>query len=155
MALEIEHKYLVKKDIWKNVNPEQSISIQQAYLSTNPNKTIRVRTKGNHAYLTIKGKTNGASRPEYEFEIPIKDAQELIRDFCNNLIEKTRHIVTYQTKVWEVDEFEGLNQGLIVAEIELSNENESYALPEWVDKEVTNDNRYSNSNLAEHPFTKW
>ena len=155
MATEIEHKYLVKMQIWKNIIPEKSIDIRQAYLQTDPNKTIRVRTKGSKGFITIKGKLNGASRPEFEYEIPIADANELIDLFSSNLIEKTRHIIVFDNKTWEVDEFKGLNEGLIVAEIELTSEDEKYLKPNWVGKHVTDDIRYANSNLSIKPFKTW
>ena len=155
MATEIEHKYLVIKDIWKKVIPNKSVEIKQAYLLTDPEKTIRVRTKGNSGFITIKGKSTGASRLEFEYEIPIEDAIELINKFCSNLIEKTRHIVIHDDNTWEVDEFKGLNEGLIVAEIELTSEDEKYSIPNWIDKNVTEDLRYANSNLTIKPFTTW
>lgn len=155
MATEIEHKYLVIKDIWENVIPDKSVEIKQAYLLTDPEKTIRVRTKGNVGFITVKGKSNGASRLEFEYEIPIDDANELINKFCSNLIEKTRHILIHDNKTWEVDEFKGLNAGLIVAEIELNSEDENYSIPDWIDKNVTDDLRYANSNLSIKPFSTW
>jgi adenylate cyclase len=155
MATEIEHKYLVNTDIWKNIIPDKSVEIRQAYLQTDPEKTIRIRTKGKSGFITIKGKTVGASRLEFEYEIPIADANELINKFCSNLIEKTRHIVIHDNKTWEVDEFKGLNEGLIVAEIELTSEDEKYLIPNWVDKNVTDDLRYANSNLTIKPFKTW
>lgn len=155
MPTEIEHKYLIKPELWKNINPEKSTDIRQGYLLTDPEKTIRVRTKGNKGYLTIKGKPTGASRLEYEYEIPLADANDLINKFCSNVIEKIRHIVVHDTQTWEVDEFKGLNEGLIVAEIELTSEGENYSLPDWVDKNVTDDPRYANSNLSIKPFTSW
>ncbi len=155
MATEIEHKFLVFKNIWKKVIPDKSVEIKQAYLLTDPEKTIRVRTKGNSGFITIKGKSNGAIRLEFEYEIPIEDANELINKFCSNLIEKTRHIVIHDDNTWEVDEFKGLNEGLIVAEIELTCEDEKYSIPNWIDKNVTEDLRYANSNLTIKPFTTW
>lgn len=155
MATEIEHKYLVNLDIWKSIIPKISFEIRQAYLQTDPEKTIRIRTKGKHGFITIKGKNVGASRLEFEYEIPIADANELINKFCSNLIEKTRHIVTHEGNDWEVDEFKGLNDGLIVAEIELTDESEKYSIPNWVGKNVTDDLRYANSNLTIKPFKSW
>lgn len=155
MATEIEHKYLVNLDLWKNVIPAKSSVILQAYMLTDPNKTIRVRTKNEKGFITIKGKTNGASRLEFEYEIPLMEAHELIENFCTNKIEKVRHEIFVKGKLWEVDEFKDLNIGLIVAEIELSSENEEYAIPEWVGENVTSDMRYANSNLAINPFINW
>ena len=155
MATEIEHKYLVIKDIWGKVIPNKSVEIKQAYLLTDPEKTIRIRTKGNAGFITIKGKSNGASRLEFEYEIPIDDANDLINKFCSNLIEKTRHLVIHENHTWEVDEFKGLNAGLIVAEIELNSEDENYLIPDWIDKNVTDDLSYANSNLSIKPFSTW
>ncbi|WP_410220505.1 CYTH domain-containing protein [Pedobacter sp.] len=155
MATEIEHKYLVNLDIWKNIIPDKSVEIRQAYLQTDPEKTIRIRTKDKSGFITIKGNTVGATRLEFEYEIPIADANELINKFCSNLIEKTRHIVTHDSNTWEVDEFKGLNNGLIVAEIELTDEDEKYSIPNWVNKNITDDLRYANSNLTIKPFMTW
>lgn len=155
MIIEIEHKYLVKHELWKQITPNKIVQIRQAYLSKDPAKTIRIRTAGEKGFITIKGKSVGASRPEYEYEIPLGEANELINKFCNTLIEKTRHYVLYENKTWEVDVFEGLNAGLIVAEIELNSEDENYLKPDWIDRDVTEDRRYANSNLTVNPFTNW
>lgn len=155
MAIEIEHKYLVKIDLWKQIQSKESVIIRQGYLLTDPEKTIRVRTKGNQGFITVKGKPVNSSRLEFEYEIPLSDAKELLDQFCSNLIEKTRHIVIHENKTWEVDEFFGLNSGLIVAEIELLKEEEHYSLPHWVGDNVTSDLRYANSNLSVRPFTTW
>lgn len=155
MALEIEHKYLVKPEAWAEVAPLRSVALKQAYLSTDPEKTIRVRTMNGSAYITIKGKSRGAVRAEYEYEIPLADAQELIRHFGSMPVEKTRHYVEFEGKTWEVDEFEGSNEGLLIAEIELSSEEEAYALPGWAGADVTHDQRYANSNLSIKPFKSW
>lgn len=155
MATEIEHKYLVNTELWLQVVPDKSVEIKQGYLLTEPNKTIRVRTKGQIGFITIKGKTIGASRPEFEYEIPLADANQLIANFCSNVIEKTRHYVFYKNNTWEVDVFDGLNQGLIVAEIELNSEEELYQKPDWVTKNVTDDTKYANSNLSIKPFSTW
>ncbi len=155
MPKEIEHKYLVDKIAWKSVTPDKSHHILQGYLSTDPEMTIRVRIWDDKGFITIKGKTHGATRLEYEYEIPFTHATELLASFCTNNIEKMRHVVTHDNMLWEVDEFEGLNEGLLVAEIELSSEEEKYSLPPWIDKDVTDDMRYANSNLSEKPFTTW
>ncbi len=155
MATEIEHKYLINKELWKLIVPESSVEVKQGYLLTDPNKTIRVRTKGDKGFITIKGKNIGASRTEFEYEIPVSDAIDLINGFSSNIIEKTRHYITYENKLWEVDKFKGLNAGLIVAEIELANENEKYSIPNWVGENVTEDQRFANSNLSIKPFTTW
>lgn len=155
MAIEIEHKYLINTLLWNKIIPNKSFKIKQAYLLSEIDKTIRIRTKDKKGYLTIKGKTINASRPEFEYEIPYEDAVELIKTYGSQLIEKTRHIVLHEGKIWEIDEFEGLNKGLFVAEIELKTETENYQLPSWVKENITNEIKYANSNLAIHPFTKW
>ena len=118
-------------------------------------KTVRVRTKGDKGYITVKGRTVNSSRPEFEYEIPLSDANEMLNSFCTNLIEKTRHIIINDNKTWELDVFKGANAGLIIAEIELASENEEYSIPSWVNKNVTEDHRYSNSNLAVKPYGSW
>lgn len=155
MPTETEHKYLVDPQRWKSVKPEKSLRVKQAYLHSDPTKTIRVRVMGGQGFITIKGKTTGASRTEYEYEIPLQDAEELIAGFTTNLVEKIRHYVNFAGKTWEVDEFGGLNAGLLMAEIELGDEQEQYDLPEWVLENITTDKRYSNSNLAIRPFSTW
>ena len=155
MPTEIERKFLIKPDLWKDINPKKSVDIKQAYLSILSEKTIRVRVQGKKGFITIKGKTTGISRAEYEYNIPLKEALELITKFPENLIEKTRHYVYYSGNVWEVDEFKGANQGLFIAEIELKSENQKFELPPWIDKEVTNDKRYYNSNLSQNPFNSF
>lgn len=155
MPTEIEHKYLVDKNLWKQIASDKCVKIKQGYLLTDPNKTVRIRTSGEKGFITIKGKTVGASRPEFEYEIPLDEANQLINHFCSNVIEKTRHFVNHETNIWEVDVFEGLNFGLIVAEIELKSENEIYTKPNWVTLNVTNDNNYANSNLTIRPYSTW
>lgn len=155
MATETEHKYLVDAELWKHITPDKSAEIKQAYLFSTAEKTVRVRTAGEKGFITIKGKSVGASRPEYEYEIPLADANEMIKNFCDKVVEKTRHYVSYKNKTWEVDVFESLNAGLIVAEIELDSEDEKYAKPDWVGKDVTDDKRYANANLAVRPYSEW
>jgi adenylate cyclase len=155
MPLEIEHKYIVNKSEWLKLKPENSLAIKQAYLSTDPEKTIRLRTLGNSAFITIKGKTTNAVRKEYEYEIPISEANEMIELFGENVIEKTRHYIHYQDHLWEVDEFFGLNDGLMIAEIELTAEDEIYAVPIWVAQNVTEDAKYYNSYLIKRPYSTW
>lgn len=155
MNTEIERKYLVKKELWAASNKPKGLPIKQSYLSTHPDKTIRIRTIGEKALLTIKGRMIGLTRPEYEYEIPLKEAQEMIELFGEKLIEKTRFLINFEGKTWEVDVFEGENEGLIVAEIELESEEEAFESPTWVGQEVSTDIRYFNSNLQDNPFTKW
>lgn len=155
MPFEIEHKYLVDAQAWRKETAAAGKRIRQAYLYSDAAKTIRVRTKGDKGYLTIKGKTTGATRSEFEYEIPLTEAVELIQTLCHTVIEKTRYECVYEEKKWEVDVFHGQNEGLIVAEIELQSETETYLLPLWVTENVTNDSRYSNAALAKHPFSQW
>lgn len=155
MAIEIEHKYLLDSHQFLQEKHLSKHFIQQAYVHNEPEKTIRVRIKDKQGFITIKGKSKGASRLEFEYEIPFRDAQELIRNFGQNTIEKYRYIFHYQGMTWEIDEFLGANQGLWIAEIELKNESEIYPKPSWILEHVTDDQRYANSNLALHPFTSW
>jgi adenylate cyclase len=155
MEMEIEHKYLVNAELWNTIDPEKSYDIKQGYLSIDPNKTIRVRTKGDKGFITIKGRANGAMRPEFEYEIPLSDANELIQLFCKEVVEKVRHQVTYNNKIWEVDEFKGLNKGLLIAEIELKSKDEKYEKPDWITKEITEDLKYANAYLSIRPFSTW
>lgn len=155
MAIEIEHKFLLVNDDWrKHVN--HAVKYRQGYLSSQPTSSIRVRTSNDHAWLNIKTATIGTQRHEYEYEIPMDDANEILTHLCKKpLIEKTRHFVTNEGHLWEIDEFEGDNQGLIVAEIELTETGLSFAKPLWIGLEVTDDLRYYNNNLAIHPYSEW
>ena len=154
MAKEIERKFLVKSDSWRG--QEAGKRYRQGYLSTAKERTVRVRTAGDKGYLTIKGISVGASRSEYEYEIPVADANEMLDRLCERpLIEKTRYRVPHDGLVWEIDEFEDENSGLIVAEVELKDEHQSVTLPDWVGQEVTGDPRYFNANLVAKPFSKW
>lgn len=155
MGLEIERKYLVKLEEWAKQQTEKSQHLRQAYLLDDPDKTIRVRTAGDKAYLTFKGRAKGISRLEFEYEIPVNEAHELINNFATATVEKIRHYITYKDKLWEVDEFKGLNEGLWIAEIELNSETEAFELPQWAAQEVTSDPRYLNSRLVKHPYQQW
>ena len=153
MATEIERKFLLKDNTWRT---GEGTRYRQGYVCNTKEKTVRVRTMDEHAYLTIKGALVGASRQEFEYEIPLQDANELLDTLCQTpLIEKTRHHVEHAGHTWEIDEFFGENQGLIVAEIELQSENEAFAKPDWLGEEVTDDPRYLNANLNNHPFSQW
>lgn len=154
--IEIERKFLVTSEDFKAAAFTQN-RIAQGYLSSVPERTVRVRIKGNKGFLTIKGASNesGRSRFEWEKEIPIDEAKELLKLCEKGVIDKTRFEVKIGHHTFEVDEFYGDNQGLIVAEIELSSENEKFEKPNWLGKEVTNDNRYYNSNLSKNPFVNW
>lgn len=154
MPTEIERKFLVKSDAWRTLATGKLY--RQGYLSTKKGCTVRVRLVGNQGYLTIKGSTQGISRAEYEYPIPAEDAQEMLENLCYRpLIEKTRYKIKLAGLIWEVDEFVGENQGLIVAEVELTNENQIIELPDWIGQEVSDDPRYFNANLTQHPFSKW
>ena len=154
MAIEIERKFLVKEKPFSIA--KRSLKINQGYIINEKSKVIRVREKGDDYFLTIKGNNIGISRLEYDFPISKEDAKELIFHFCKTtLIEKTRHYIEHKGHTWEVDEFHGKNNGLIVAEIELESEDEKFEIPDWVGEEVTQKDRYYNMNLAIHPFTSW
>jgi CYTH domain-containing protein len=154
MGSEIERKFLVKGDSWRA--GAHGKPYRQGYLSTVKERTVRIRTVGEQGYITIKGITVGASRPEYEYEIPVKDANEMLDKLCERpIIEKTRYRIPQDDIAWEVDEFEGDNRGLIVAEVELKDENQKVRHPDWIGEEVTNDPRYFNANLVKKPYTTW
>ena len=152
MAREIERKFMVKKGVWRD---QKATKYCQGYLNTEKARTVRVRTIEDRGYLTIKGISIGASRLEFEYEIPRQDADALL-DICEKpLIEKNRYKVEHGAFVWEVDEFFGENRGLVVAEVELENEDQYFPKPDWIGEEVTGDPRYFNSNLVKNPYTKW
>ena len=155
MAQEIERKFLVKGKFKPEVF--KSTRITQGYLSSVPERTVRVRIKGEQGFLTIKGKGNhsGISLYEWEKEIPLYEAEELLQLCEPGVIDKTRYLVKAGEHTFEVDEFHGENEGLIMAEIELKTENENFIKPAWLDKEVTGDDRYYNAMLTKHPYTKW
>jgi CYTH domain-containing protein len=155
MAIEIEHKYLIDSKLFLQQDYKSKHLIKQAYLNNEPEKTIRVRSKDNLGFITIKGKANGASRLEFEYEIPLNDAQDLIVNFGQNTVEKYRYTIHFEGMLWEVDEFLGSNLGLWVAEIELKNASQKYQMPLWILENVTEDHRYANSNLALNPFCSW
>ena len=154
MGREIERKFLVTGDAWRA--GATGIRYRQGYLSTDPERTVRVRIEGTKAKLTVKGPNRGASRDEFEYDIPTADADQMLNERClKPLIEKTRYPIPFGGRTWEVDVFAGDNRGLVVAEVELQSENEQVELPPWVSREVTDDPRYYNSNLARTPFTSW
>ncbi len=154
MPKEIERKYLVQKDpAWTSQSGTQ---YRQGYLNTTKERIVRVRTIGDQGYLTIKGLTVGATRLEFEYEIPVADADTMLDDLCERpLIEKRRYKVEHDDLTWEIDEFFGENEGLIVAEVELESEDQSFEKPPWIGEEVTDDPRYFNSNLVQHPYSEW
>lgn len=145
--MEIERKFLVNLERWKQVDKPKGKEIIQAYLTNEIEKSIRIRVKDNQAFITVKGKQQGISRQEFEYEIPVSDAKEMIRLFANSTIEKTRYEIPTNEHIWEVDVFEGKLRGLVLAEIELTNENDLFDLPDWVGREVSTDPSYLNANL--------
>ena len=145
--MEIERKFLVKKQLWEAFEKPSPNRIVQAYLLNSAEKTVRIRIKGTKGYLTIKGPTHGLSRAEFEYEIPLIDAEELISTFAEKVIEKFRYEISFKNHLWEVDVFTGKLDGLYLAEIELNSEEEHFELPEWVGEEVSTDPNYYNSNL--------
>jgi len=154
MGKEIERKFIVKKDIYKKLCTGKLY--KQGYLNSNPDRTIRVRLVGNKGFLTLKNKGNGLTRDEFEYEIPFEDAEEILENMCKKpLIEKTRYIYTYMEHTWEIDEFHGDNEGLVIAELELTSEDERFNMPDWIGEEVTFDYKYTNSNLINKPYKHW
>ncbi|MCG8671088.1 MAG: CYTH domain-containing protein [Pseudomonadales bacterium] len=158
MAVEIERKFLVDHEQWaefKQANGIQGKAFRQGYLSEGQ-ATVRIRIKGEKGIITVKGKTVGLSRLEFEYEIPTDDAEQMLDELCAKpLVDKHRYLVEQDGLTWEVDEFHGENQGLIVAEIELASEDATYTKPAWITEEVSHDQRYFNVNLAKHPFSRW
>ena len=154
MAIEIERKFLVKR-IPKN-KIKYSHYIKQGYIFSDKQKVIRVRQKMDDFFITIKGNKTRLSRFEFEYKIPKNDANQLFKNFCEEkIIEKTRHYVEHKGHTWELDVFHDKNKGLIVAEIELESEDEAFYLPDWVDQEVTDQDKYYNMNLIKKPFKNW
>ena len=153
MATEIERKFLTRDDSWHDGS--HGIRISQGYLSQDPDRTVRVRIAGENAWLTIKGRTEGMRRAEFEYEIPSDDARALLELCLRSVIDKTRYRISHSGHVWEVDVFHGDNAGLVIAEVELTDDSVSPELPSWVGEEVSADTRYFNSLLATRPYTKW
>ena len=153
MPLEIERKFLVANDSWRDGSP--GVRISQGYLARDGERTVRIRIGGEKAWVTIKGRSVGISRQEFEYEIPVAEAGELLGLCLPSVIDKTRYEVFHAGHVWEVDVFHGDNEGLVVAEVELEDESISPELPPWVGAEVSDDARYFNSRLAEVPYANW
>ena len=155
MSVEIERKFLVKNDSWRSHIVSRA-HVMQGYLAAEATAAVRVRVKGDAAFLTIKGATSGVSRSEYEYRIPVEDAQAMLRELAvSTVIEKTRYRVKSGRHTWDLDLFAGQNEGLVMAEVELDSEQEAFELPEWAGEEVSGDSRYYNSYLAQHPFKYW
>ena len=154
MAKEIERKFLVKGEVWKAL--ARGTRYRQGYLNSVKERTVRIRTVGDKAFLTIKGLTVAATRTEYEYEIPMADCNAMLDALAERpLIEKKRYKVDFGGLTWEIDEFFGENAGLIVAEVELKSEDQAFKKPDWIGDEVTGDPRYFNANLIKHPYSKW
>ena len=153
MGKEIERKFLISKD--EEWTVEKGIRIIQGYLNLDKERTVRVRIKGDNAFITIKGKNVGASRKEYEYEIPKEDADDLLKLCHQPLIDKIRREVKNGGWTWEIDEFLAANAGLFIAEVELKNEDEKVDLPDWIEKEVTGNAKYFNSQLVQNPYSEW
>ena len=154
MGKEIERKFLLKNDSWRGL--ASGTVYRQGYLSSDVERAVRIRMINDTAFLTIKGESRGATRLEFEYEIPIDDASEMLTKLCQRpIIEKTRYKIEYAGMIWEIDEFAGDNEGLIVAEVELEDENQAVEIPGWAGQEVTDDPRYLNANLIKHPYSEW
>ena len=153
MATEIERKFLIHQPPFERWG--EGVEMRQGYLARGEQATARVRIAGDQGWLTIKGQTTGISRPEFEYQIPVEDAQELLALCEGGVIEKRRWHVPHQGHVWEVDVFYGENSGLMIAEIELSGEHEVFTRPSWVVEEVSDDPRYFNGYLSRHPYQSW
>lgn len=154
MGVEIERKFLVAGDAWRALG--KPVLLRQGYLSSDPDRTVRVRVEDGAGTMTIKGRSVGATRGEWEYPIPLADANDLLDRLCQQpLIEKYRSRIAFGGNVWEVDEFLGANAGLVVAEIELASEDQAFDKPDWIGEDVTHDRRYFNSSLIRHPFSGW
>lgn len=155
MPVEIERKFLVQGEDWRRAAARSEL-YRQGYLAGSETCSVRVRVGGARAWIGLKGRVRGAARLEYEYLIPVGEANEILDDLCaGGRIEKRRHWVPYAGREWEVDEFIGANAGLVVAELELDDEDEEFSRPPWLGREVTDDARYYNSSLAQHPWSTW
>ncbi len=156
MSQEIERKFLVKNSNWRQEIIEPGVLLSQGYLNNSKERTVRVRISGEQGFLTIKGLTTGISRLEFEYAIPTHDAKIILQSLClQPILEKIRYKIKHKGFLWEVDEFLGENKGLILAEIELTSETQSFPFPSWIGDDVSHDPRYFNSRLQESPYSKW
>lgn len=154
MPKEIERKFLLKNDSWRGLG--QGVDHKQGYIFTNNRTIVRVRIVGDKSWLTIKGPSEGISRTEFEYEIPLADAENILKNLCEKpLIEKKQYIIEQGGLKWEVDEFFGDNEGLIMAEIELESEDQQIGLPDWIGEEVSGEKRYFNAYLVKNPYKSW
>ena len=155
MASEIERKFLVNREAWPTPS-DSGVLYRQGYLSVDPERTVRVRIAGEDAFLTVKGLTRGIERLEFEYLIPVADATVMLDELCvKPLVEKTRYQIPVGRFTWEVDEFLGDNEGLMLAEVELRDKDALVEFPRWAGKEVSDDPRYFNSNLSRNPYSRW
>jgi len=154
MGMEIERKFLLRDDTWRE-EADPGTVFRQGYLGSDPERTVRVRLAGERAWLTIKGASHGARRAEFEYAIPVDDAQQLLGLCLPTVIDKTRYRVTDAGHTWEVDVFAGANAPLVLAEVELTHDDEAVHLPAWIGDEVTGDPRYQNSQLSRQPYATW
>ena len=155
MGIEIERKFLIDFSAFDGQNFDSSFEIKQGYILNSPEKVVRVRVSDDKCYLTIKGENTGMSRPEFEYEIPRYEAEQMINTMCESIVEKTRNIFHIFGDVWEIDVFHGDNDGLVVAEVEIPSEDYELRLPKWVIKEVTDDVKYYNNSLISCPYKDW
>ncbi len=154
MGIEIERKFLVNQQKWQPL--DSGLIYRQGYIRTHNGSSVRVRVAGKKGFLTLKDKVKNLSRAEFEYPIPVQEAEEMLNLLCDRpLIEKIRYKITFDNFVWEVDQFLGENEGLMIAEVELTNETQTVNLPPWIDSEVTHDHRYFNSYLAQNPYKSW
>lgn len=154
MAKEIERKFLVRGDAWRAL--AEGVAYRQGYLNSQKERTVRIRTVGEKAFLTVKGPTRGVTRTEFEYEIPYDDCQAMLDELAEKpIIEKKRYRIPAGPYVWEVDEFFGVNAGLVLAEIELLSEDAVFEKPDWIGEEVSGDSRYFNSSLVANPYSDW
>ncbi|MFT5666323.1 MAG: adenylate cyclase [Vicingaceae bacterium] len=154
MGLEIERKFLIKNDSWKN-EIKKTVSIRQGYLNSEVERTVRIRIQGEQGVLTIKGKNQNVTRKEFEYQIPLDDALNLLSMCEKPIIEKTRFLIPSNRSTWEIDVFDGENKGLVIAEIELTSEEESFDIPNWLGEEVSSESKYYNSSLITNPYGNW
>ncbi|MBF0620757.1 MAG: CYTH domain-containing protein [Magnetococcales bacterium] len=154
MGKEIERRFLVKGDAFKSL--AEGVSFRQGFLSTVKERVVRVRIAGGKGTMTVKGLTRGFTKTEFEYEIPVENAQIMLDDLCEQpIIEKKRYSIPMGDLVWEVDDFFGVNEGLKIAEVELASEDQPFDRPEWLGEEISNDPRYFNSNLVQSPYSEW
>lgn len=154
MATEIERKFLVKDQSWKAQVRTQA-QLKQGYLSMDTERTVRIRCTNEKAFITVKGQSEGISRQEFEYKIPISDAIQMLGLCKLPPVEKTRHTLKIGHKTWEIDVFEGVNEGLVIAEVELTSESEKFPVPSWAGKEVSDDPKYFNVQLVQNPYSTW